>query len=900
MKRVVCFLITLVMLLVSLNLTAFAAQELNITPSDSSGHIKISDFTKSNAELAAQMKVTGVSGVWWGSGGNMYHQILPVQTDRGSSLEIEAIVYEGEMDLTAGVSKSKTKEEVYLPSLNKSMILERNYLLYNQVYINFKPVISPTTYFKTAVRYPDSNFQVSAVKFRAVNDKVASDYKEYSLFSIVPNGTATTFNGIDTGISFKKDTWYDIEAIYDSDSGYYAVSITNGEEKYTGTGFVTPRVPNSSVTRWYFTSSNRSTTNDWSLPTSMYVDDIQIGAVNKLNAPISNSFDFAGTDVPAAFTTTGGTAAISGGALAISGTADAETVTAMSLPFNNTKFVYTADVTASDFTADRSLMAGSAELVKLGADKKLYIGGNAIDGVTLDSGTYSVKVIADQANYTASVNVKSGSLVNTTQTVSLGSAAVNLASLDWKIAAAANTVTTLDNVSLKILYTFGVDALTSVSGKTILTADDVEVKFTNPIDISSFNASSVKINDAAFIGNITKVDDWTVRLCFDKEPNGTYKVDFINVKDITGATATTAVTVNTERQDLVMSDVSFSRGGQPLELATAGNVTATFNAKAYNGTSYEALYMLGLYKGGHLTDCVYDTVSIGSTKQSYPLSITIPNDGYYVLKAFVWDKTTFKPFKDVAILKALADDDKVALVKFDDLNTNNVDRFASIANWAKANDIDMNFIFMVNYFDPDREKGSLCDEEDLAKLKAMYESDNIELTSHGYYGGTNYFGVSSIEDQRDDFANVKRTTENQGMTITSLAPPNNAVNADTRTVMNENTQYKAIMVRAKSEAYLDSSFFNKNNNFITLWKYIDVESSATGGTGHSDTLANLKTKWNEAMNKGYDYVLLQAHPGGWEYGGDSEQNTYNFLLWLKAQGVKFMKATEYAEYLMSL
>ena len=81
---------------------------------------------------------------------------------------------------------------------------------------------------------------------------------------------------------------------------------------------------------------------------------------------------------------------------------------------------------------------------------------------------------------------------------------------------------------------------------------------------------------------------------------------------------------------------------------------------------------------------------------------------------------------------------------------------------------------------------------------------------------------------------------------------------------------------------------------------MDVESSATGGTGHSDTLENLKTMWNAAMDKGYEYVLLQAHPGSWTDGCDSEQNTYNFLLWLKSQGVKFMKATEYAEYLMSL
>ena len=205
---------------------------------------------------------------------------------------------------------------------------------------------------------------------------------------------------------------------------------------------------------------------------------------------------------------------------------------------------------------------------------------------------------------------------------------------------------------------------------------------------------------------------------------------------------------------------------------------------------------------------------------------------------------------------------------------------------------------MVMYFDPDREKGSLCDETDIKKMKEMYSSPYIELTSHGYYGGTSFFGVSSLEDQLDDFANVKRTTENMGMTITSMAPPNNAVNADTVQAFKQYPEYKALMVKQSNDATLNKNgFFNEENGFETFWKSIDVE---VGGTGKTDTVENLKTKWNAAMDKDYDYVMLQAHPGGWADGGEAETNMYEFLLWLKSQGVVFMHATEYAEYVSAL
>lgn len=311
------------------------------------------------------------------------------------------------------------------------------------------------------------------------------------------------------------------------------------------------------------------------------------------------------------------------------------------------------------------------------------------------------------------------------------------------------------------------------------------------------------------------------------------------------------------------------------------------------------LYMLGLYQGGKMIDSDFETFTVDETRESHTLNVTVPDDGkLYVLKAFIWDQATMSAYCEPFVLEALSEDTKVALVKFDDLNTNNIDKFVKIANWAEENDVKMNFIFMVMYFDPDRVKGSLCDESDLEKLKAMYDSSYIELTSHGYYGGTGFFGVSSLEEQLDDFANVKRTTENMGMRITSMAPPNNSLNADTVTAFNQYPEYKAIMVRQKNDATLNANgYFNEENGFESFWKYMDVE---VGGTGNTDTVENLKANWNAAMEKGYDYVMLQAHPGSWADGGAAETNMYEFLLWLKNQGVVFMLATEYAEYVSAL
>ncbi len=845
---------------------------------------------------------------WGNSNGELGMELEKVKTDRGYSARIVPWVIgensEYTFSTTDGIVRDKDGNQVY----------DRNTMLYPSICYDLKKAnyIYDAAYFKTGFKFEDANFG-------AFNIQVTN---YYTPVSCAPNGSISVF-GQDSGLDFAVGTWFDVEGVIDLDTGYYTVSLSQegNSYKYTGTGYVTPVDihTNGSYTGIYrirANYSNRAKHNDWSLPTALLVDDMQIGSVSKLKGAVSGSYTFAKAEEAEAFVTTGGASAIVGEALKITGATDGETetTTSMAMPFVNTSFNYKADVNIADLTADRSLVAQNqtayssgrvltpVEIVKLGANGKLYIGGTEVENVTVTAGTYSAEANFDQKNYTSNVTVsKNGDTVAEGE-VALGTAAAKIITLDWKVGASTTAVTTLDNVSYSTIFSFEVDENLSTTGDEIemTAADDVVAKFTNPIDRATFTAETVKVNQGSIaVDTITFVDDYTVKVDFARTQGNHYHVDFDGVADIYGSVASDYIEFDTIRQDLELSAVSFKKGDKALSLVETGEITASITAKANNGTSYDMMFLFGLYQGGKLVKSDFDTFKVTETKEPHTLKLPVPDDGkLYILKAFVWDSETMKPFTEKPyVLEALSEDTKVALVKFDDLNTNNVDKFADIAEWAEDNDIKMNFIFMVNYFDPDREAGSLCDETDLALLKKMYDSPYIELTSHGYYGGTSFFGVSSLEDQLDDFANVKRTVENMGMTITSMAPPNNAVNADTVKAFNQYPEYKALMVRQTNDSTLNANgFFNGENGFATLWKYIDVEA---GSTGNTDTVENLKANWNEAMEKGYDYVLLQAHPGAWADGGDPETNMYEFLLWLKSQGVVFMNATEYAEYLMS-
>ena len=417
----------------------------------------------------------------------------------------------------------------------------------------------------------------------------------------------------------------------------------------------------------------------------------------------------------------------------------------------------------------------------------------------------------------------------------------------------------------------------------------------------------MKVNGGTI--NVTGIefeDDYTVKVNFDKNQGTYYMVEFTDVSDIYGNTINDYIEFDTVKQDLEMSAISFKKGDKVLSLVESGDIDISFTAKANNKTSYDMLFMAGLYQGGRLVDSDFERFIVGEERESHTLDITVPGDGkLYVLKGFVWNAETGAPYCEPAVLDAISADTKVALVKFDDFSTNYIDNFMRIAEWAEDNDVKMNFVFEVDYFDPDRESRVLCDEHDLENLKYLYENQYIELTSHSYTGpeiggDTNFYSTATLEQQKTDFDKVTEVMAKRGITITSMAPPNNSVNADTRTALNANPQYKALMVRKSNDAELNKQgFFDEDNSFVTLWKYMDVESTSGAGVPYFD-VDGLKANWNAAMTKGYEYVLLQAHPRNKDISGDEFKSILDFLLWLKSQGVVFMHATEYAEYLLTL
>jgi len=887
------------------NLKVESIYKFHVDKKEDASHLRV-DFE--NFTSAEQLKTDLAS---WGT--FVYeapHEYIPAETDRGTSLRLKPLVWTGAI----GQGTDKTQADYYAAlDEDGNVVYNRSQMLYPGFRFDTKSSthVGDAAYFKISFKPEDANYGSFSIELSASS--------RYTAISMPPNGQVALF-GKQTGIWFEIGVWYDVEGIVDLDTGYYTVSLKKGNEQFETTGYVVPvHIKDARydyINRFKIQYWNRAKANDWSLPTSMLFDDIQFGKVEKLKGAVANSYAFTNATDMEKFVTTGGISAIIDDALKVTGAVDGETATtvSMAMPFIDTTFKYDADITLGDLSADRVLSVRksvsnktaahvfeSTDVLKFGADGKLYIGGNEIADVTVSNGTYHIDAVFNQENYTASITVSKDGTEIATADAALGTATVRIMYLDWNIGAGAETVTSFDNVSYSTIFAFEMDETKSTTGEKlyVASADDVVVKFSNAIDKTSFTADTVSVNNGAIaVTGFAFVDDYTVKIGFDKNQGTHYHVNF-TVNDIYGNTLTDYIEFNTVRQDLEMSAISFKKGDKALSLVESGDITVNFTAKANNGTSYDMLFMAGLYQGGRLVDSDFESFTVGEERKPHTLNLTVPDDGkLYILKGFVWDAETGAPYCEPAVLEALSADTKVALVKFDDLNTNNIDKFVDIANWAEENDVKMNFIFMVMYFDPDREKGSLCDETDIKKMQDMYNSSYIELTSHGYYGGTSFFGVSSLEDQLDDFANVKRTTENMGMTITSMAPPNNAVNADTVKAFNQYPEYKALMVRQSNDATLNANgFFNEENGFETFWKYIDVE---VGSTGNTDTVENLKTKWNAAMDKGYDYVMLQAHPGGWADGGAPETNMYEFLLWLKSQGVVFMHATEYAEYVSAL
>lgn len=878
--------------------------DFKIDETVSSSHAMMNFEGYTNTDTLGVYPSGAGKGAWWaGYQGAGYHGFFAAESSRGTSgrIDVPAITKNDDGTYTM---------EGYSGTLDrtKSLYTSVRYDLYSSAYVK------DAIYFKSSVLFEDSNFGSFTMQF---------NNHGHTPFVVAPGGAVRTFSNVDTGLFFAEDVWYDVECTMDVDTGYYTVKITDGTKTYEGTGF-SSHAKGTPISRinYLFYNSDATMANH----SSALLDDVQVGSVPKLKIPVSENIDFADDIIPAKITTTGGSMAISDAALVITGSETAETVTALTLPFAHTTFAYAADVNFADLNADRVLKAKTAsasyDILTLAADGTLKIGETAVEGVTVEAGEYEVDVVFNQALCTADVIVSDADGAVATGSVTMGTEALWITSVDWNMGAVAS-VTTLDNISYNTIFDFEIIEDSSVTGEdeVVEALEDVIVAFTNPVDKSTFTKDSVTVNfGKVYVEDIVFVDDFTVKVVFAKEQGSHYHVQFTNVADLYGNTLTDFVEFDTIRQDLVMSAVTFTRGDEALSLATPGEVKATFTAKANNGTSFDMTYVLAMYEGGRMVQSEFDTFTVGETNEPHELKITIPNDNkYYVLKAFILDADTLSPYGEPEILKPTSDL-PVVILKFDDLNlgTASIDTFADVEAWATENNVKMGFGVM-GY--------SVPNASDTAKkaLQHMNENPLIEIWNHGYEWRT-IFATATYEEAMADFASADAAAEALGIRYTAFNPPSNAFSENLRKALNDNPQYSIVMLMYDKDYLVSQGFIADDNNFNVLCNRIKAEIVIHDEEGNSHSvinrLDNLKQDWQAAKDKEHEYVVIQSHPaaawgvaeGRAAYAHNNQPNPdapllvyggagntmYDFILWLKSQGAVFMTPSEYTAYSAAL
>ncbi len=856
------------------------------------------EIDTTSAETIKKYKNDKGSFTYGYQGVNEGMDLESVTTDRGKGVRIVPWVIPKDSDkytVTGGVVYDKA---------TGAKLYDRGRMLYNCIYYtrNKANYITDAMYFKSGFKFEDSNFG-------EFHMGISGNYYSNVIY-VKPNGEFTVM-GKASGITFEIDKWYDLEGTLDADTGYYIISL----KKESGEAFETSgyaksidKVSNGEYAGNYrltLNYYNRSTNNDWSIPTSMIVDHMQFGPVSKLKAPVAASYGFSNSDDATAFTTSGGTAAIDSEVLKITGSADSETAVSMAMPFTTTTFKYAADVALGDLSADRTLIVNNrvgtgtttpVEVARFGADGKLYIGGTEVADVNIEAGTYTADVVFNQVGYNAAVTISKDGEAIAEGTAVLGTAAVKIVTVDWKVGAGTETVTSLDNISYSTVYDFEIDETFSTTGedKIVTAGDDVIAKFTNPIDRTTFTNDSISINTNAAIKEIVFVDNYTVKVDFEKEQGTHYYIRFVDVADIYGNNLTDYIEFDTIKQDMVMTATSFKRDGEVLSLSSAGDVTATFTAKANNGKTFDMLYVLCMYEGGKIVQTVHDVFTVGETREEHPLNVTIPNDGkYYILKTFLWDAKTLEPYRDPEVLKPIADQ-PIALVKLDDLTNRDgvLKAFERSLSFAEENNIKMNFGLIGTYLEYD------ATDESRARILNFYNHPLIELWSHAYDPSI-ILGNVTDEEQEEDFRLANDTAAKYGITFKSFSAPSGSMNAYTGEMLNK-YNFKVMMttngtVRDNLENW---GMLDPDNTYTVLeQERFNLEPTATGNTRDVE---ELKEMWLTACENGDQFEILQVHPNGWGGYEGSEQRFYDFLLWLKARGVVFMTFEEYVDYASAL
>ena len=399
------------------------------------------------------------------------------------------------------------------------------------------------------------------------------------------------------------------------------------------------------------------------------------------------------------------------------------------------------------------------------------------------------------------------------------------------------------------------------------------------------------------------MDDYTLKVNFEKQSGKHYHVSFDGITDENGLTLTDYIEFDTHMQDTLLGNVSFLRDGNILTLLTPGEVTASFKAEAHNGVTLNVMHTLALYCDGRLSQVRTETISANNGESTSELSLTVPDDGKtYVVKSLRWDSVTLAPFGAAAILKPTTDL-PIVLLKLDDFGySSRLPVFESVKDWVVENELKASFGLMGYTLG---ENNATPGEK--ARIKAINDNPRIEVWSHGYdwrsgkfKNGTVVNGdtlldtkdpvTTTTETQRAEFAAVFETSDRYGIDIKAFNPPSNDMDEATVQLLdNEFKRIKTVMLIANSLP----SYLEGKHNFTPLYKSLKMEE---GGTGCTRAVEDLKASWETAKTNGSEYVMLQSHPYGWKDYDGAEARFKEFVLWLKAQGAMFMTPSEYTAY----
>ena len=718
----------------------------------------------------------------------------------------------------------------------------------------------------TSVDFKLKDINFKELRFRYYNDGssvfLSKGISDAALIFVGGNQRVSVYgtalkNEDNSYYNFDIDKWYTFTQKFDTNTGIVVATFTDGEKSFTVTKDISATSVGTGVFRshTYITSlASTATQSDILFDnfTFAYRDDINHFAHHEYDA----------TD-------------ISGGSNH-----------SVTVPLKDTSFMYKSTVTTSD--------ASICKISAVTADGNISLAnfGNI-------AGNYGISIIINPALNSASVSITDPKGNTNNSNVSLGESKVDVNAISFTNESTEN-ILTVGAATLESMYDFTLDREKSTTGPDAEVEDDSVIKavFTNKINKSSFTETTVKMpynTDTDY--TITFPDDYTAQINFVKVMGTHYHILFDGVSDIFGNTLTDYIEFDTVVPDLYMTDIQFIRDDSMLTLTSPGEITASFEAQANNGNSYNMMFALALYNGTELYKVTSESFIVGSTKSTYSLRLNVPDDeNYYIAKAFLWNDDTLEPYIEEKTLKATTNL-PVVILRFDDLKSQKINDFDEVTQWLDYYDLKACYGFM-GYQILNNVSSTIRDEFD-SKIIAMKNNPRIELWHHGYADQNMYEG-KTVEEQRADFSNcIDGAYEKYGITFSAFCPPSSKLDETTLNLMNnEFTNFKVLMTDKPLE---DMGYENKYN-FTVLSNLVRIEAS-----DRILPIETLKSNWEKAVDAGHEYVIMYSHPGySWnklttnsetEYGKDS---LTQFIEYLKSEGVVFMNPTEYVEYVHAI